>query len=395
MLGIFKSSKNKTEKSSKTALQGISTDDNRASVVGATTEQYQKKLGSWSVILKGITDGEPPPPKFFSDVSSQCSEIYKYLRNEFARMDKNSSNPALAALLQLHLHLEKFSSILSLIQKTHKKGWDKFKVHVFTKSRLFLLLLSDADRLSPQVHQKTVGQIVHLYNKQASAKSRFAEVLKKILEEALLTFDQSLVSFEKVIAIAPIAACNNTEIVRSLLNIVIDKINGSTLLEPALIEGIGIMIRYALSPKEGSEEKHKSLDASDMKEILKALFSKMETLHSKSTKKILGILECLTNLINTMVDVGVDGLPQESLQSWWESLKDISAESSQNFKVSYYSGYCREAIARLEDSEGKFVRYFGHGFSLLTGTLKVAAGFASFDPVAILESLKDMKDTTI
>ncbi|KAF9207739.1 hypothetical protein BGZ49_010640, partial [Haplosporangium sp. Z 27] len=164
---------------------------------------------------------------------------------------------------------------------------------------------------------------------------------------------------------------------RELLQILINGINNSTLLEANMVDGLVRLMKNS-GPRE--------FDTDDLVKILDLLCSKLKNTHEQSSQQIYKLTLAVSAVLDSMADNNVVGLSREQLHGplfeYLECLKDRPEPY-----LMYQAAYTFQALQYVPDDESRSQAIQRNGMNLLQGVIGVATGVKGMDIGSVIEGL--------
>ncbi|KAF8962370.1 hypothetical protein BGZ46_001183 [Entomortierella lignicola] len=170
---------------------------------------------------------------------------------------------------------------------------------------------------------------------------------------------------------------------RKLLQLIIDGINHSTLLQVDMVDGLVRMMRNAGT---------RPIDSGDLVKILDLLTSRLNSTHDQSSQQIYNLTLAVSAVLDSMADNNVTGLSREQLHGplfeYLECLKDRPEPY-----LMYQAAYTFQALQYVPDDESRINAVQRNAVNLLQGVIGVATGAKGMDIGSVIEGLKKIRDT--
>jgi len=193
----------------------------------------------------------------------------------------------------------------------------------------------------------------HLIN-YSSLNNQTTENLKKLREQVLKEFlnnnsnDYLLETyFDEVVELVPSEEeYDSYKFTIPLLEKLLKRIEGEILFDPLPYKCVAnVLQRSSLLLKK--EHLYK---------ILQIMVKKLDTPFQDESSKI-QVLQSITNVLNSMAEVNLEGLPREEMQEKLDKmLQSIIDDNPQYNKCKYLAWYSRQALLRIPNDESSFMR---------------------------------------
>ncbi|KAG0009133.1 hypothetical protein BGZ80_002701, partial [Entomortierella chlamydospora] len=168
---------------------------------------------------------------------------------------------------------------------------------------------------------------------------------------------------------------------RKLLQAFIDGIDQSFLLEIHLLDGLAELIRNA---GQGY------LDTNDLVRILELLSTRLKTTHKQSTQHIRRLALTISNVLDSMVDIQVEGLSREDLhEPLSEYLKQLQ-ENSDTYLV-YQAAYAYQALQYIPDDETTLQAMLRRTGNVVQGMFGTVSAVKGLDLNGFIEGLQSVQ----
>ncbi|KAG0046339.1 hypothetical protein BGZ83_008500, partial [Gryganskiella cystojenkinii] len=182
--------------------------------------------------------------------------------------------------------------------------------------------------------------------------------------------------------VACIAPFLNRDDFRRLLELFIDSIEKSTLLDVNSLEGLAKLV-------QGANEGY--LQAADLVKILEVLNTRMQTTHEQTQDYIYRLMLAVSQVLDAMADHRVKGLDRvtlhESLSGYMDKLK-----SSQDPHMVYLAAYAFQALECVPDNESPWQATKRRTGKVMQGVFSVVKAVKGLDVNSFLEGIGHIED---
>ncbi|KAF8957362.1 hypothetical protein BGZ46_002208, partial [Entomortierella lignicola] len=185
---------------------------------------------------------------------------------------------------------------------------------------------------------------------------------------------------DEVVWLAPVL---NQDDYRKLLQLLIDGINNSTLLEANMVNGLVRLMRNS-RPRE--------FDTDDLVKILDLLCSKLKNTHKQSSQQIYKLTLVVSAVLDSMADNNVTGLSREQLHGPLFEYLECLQDRPEPYLM-YQAAYTFQALQYVPDDESRSQAIQRNGMNLLHGVIGVATGVKRMDIGSVVEGLMKIRDT--
>lgn len=195
------------------------------------------------------------------------------------------------------------------------------------------------------------------------------QILKEFADETM----KDAATVAEVVQLSPVLDINQS---RFLLNVFIDAVNGSEMLQFYSLEGLAKVIQGA-APR--------SIDSNDLVTILRTLHKRLRFTHSASHRYRL--LLAVSRVLDAMADAHVGDVDRIDLH---EPLTELLRESElgENPYLTFQAAYATQALLNVSDNEDIWQAGFRRGWLILKG----GAGFAKMpDPKEVKDALEGLE----
>ncbi|KAF9182136.1 hypothetical protein BGZ49_004758, partial [Haplosporangium sp. Z 27] len=211
-------------------------------------------------------------------------------------------------------------------------------------------------------------------------KERLEDMTTDLIRAFVRDELQKQAEVDEVVLLAPIL---NQGDYRKLLQLLIDGINNSTLLESNMVDGLVRLMRNSGS---------RAFDTDDLVKILDLLSSRLESTHGQSTQQIYKLTLAVSAVLDSMADNNVVGLSREQLHGplfkYLECLKDRPEPY-----LMYQAAYTFQALQYVPDDESRIDAVQRNAVNFLQGIIGVTSGAKGMDIGSVIEGLKKIRDT--
>jgi len=182
--------------------------------------------------------------------------------------------------------------------------------------------------------------------------------------------------------VAVLAASNDEEITRQVLEKLINPIKKNVLLDKAMIRGLVEAIQYA-NPSH--------LDQDDLVNVMNIIFEQLSNLHiqPETENKLYEILIALSDLLDVMGDVNVIELDRIN---YHEPIYLVLHKFSKHPepRIAAQAAYAQQALVRIPSDESKLEVRLRKLYSIAKGTTKIARSLLTLNPFQLFEAFKDL-----
>ncbi|KAF9173746.1 hypothetical protein BGX20_002201 [Mortierella sp. AD010] len=168
---------------------------------------------------------------------------------------------------------------------------------------------------------------------------------------------------------------------RKLLQILVDGIEGSLLLEIHLLDGLAQLMRNA---PQGY------LDADDLVKILNLLNARLKDTHKQSTRNIHRLALTTSRVLDSMVDSQVKGLSREQLH---EPLSDYlkGLQGSSDSYLVFQAVYAYQALQYVPDDESVLQAVLRRTGKVVRGISGMVSAVRALDLNGLIDGLQDIQ----
>ncbi|KAG0003313.1 hypothetical protein BGZ79_001156 [Entomortierella chlamydospora] len=168
---------------------------------------------------------------------------------------------------------------------------------------------------------------------------------------------------------------------RKLLQILVDGIDGSLLLEIHLLDGLAQLMRNA---PQGY------LDADDLVKILNLLNARLKDTHKQSIRNIHQLALATSRVLDSMVDSQVKGLSRELLH---EPLSDYlkGLQGSSDSYLVFQAVYAYQALQYVPDDESVLQAVLRRTGKVVRGISGMVSAVKALDLNSLIEGLQDIQ----
>ncbi len=266
-----------------------------------------------------------------------------------------------------------FQEAKKLGSKIAKNKIEQLTAEKFTQEEKSHISSNDIDdTVSLSKYLLATDKMTHEYRKQ---KSIAIDIVNEFAKEK----GKDKAKIAEVVALAPL---DEPEIIKSLVNAVVEAINQSTLFNVDAVEGLTQIISHCDSSL---------LSADDYVQIFRVLKSRFTAIHQQSDEFILKMVVSLSQLLDVMVDAHVKDLDRiTEHEDLYDQLNDLS--DHENPRIVYHSGKARQALVRVPNNESKFRSMFRRGKAFGEGVMDIKSAVTSFDPTQLFDAYLSFKE---
>ncbi|KAG0043086.1 hypothetical protein BGZ83_011840 [Gryganskiella cystojenkinii] len=182
--------------------------------------------------------------------------------------------------------------------------------------------------------------------------------------------------------VACIAPFLNKDDFRRLLELFIDSIEKSTLLDVNSLEGLAKLV-------QGANEGY--LQAADLVKILEVLNARMQTTHEQTQDYIYQLMLAVSHVLDAMADYKVKGLDRVSLHERLSGYIDKLKGSTDPHMV-YLAAYAFQALECVPDNESPWQATKRRTGKVMQGVFSVVKAVKGLDVNSFLEGIGHIED---
>ncbi|KAF9438218.1 hypothetical protein BGZ76_009145 [Entomortierella beljakovae] len=227
-----------------------------------------------------------------------------------------------------------------------------------------------------------LNEAEYKWTKYIMAESGELERLKSITDGLVRTFIQDQLKQPDAVAeIVCLAAILDSNDFRKVLDIFINGINRSLLLEENLLDGLSYLLRYAAPG---------SLYSDDLVKILELLNSRQLNIHQQSTRHIRLMAAAVSRVLDSMVDCQVKGLKREQLH---EPLSGYlkSLQECPDPQLHYQAAYAYQSLLYVPDDESILQATLRRTGKIIQGISGVVCAVKALDICGLLDGLQKIQ----
>ncbi|KAF9198580.1 hypothetical protein BGZ49_000572, partial [Haplosporangium sp. Z 27] len=214
----------------------------------------------------------------------------------------------------------------------------------------------------------------------ADEKSRLEDMTTDLIQEFARDKFKSRDKVEEVVWVAPVL---DQYYFRELLQLIIDGISHSTLLQVDMVDGLVRMMRNAGT---------RPIDSGDLVKILDLLTSRLKSTHEQSSQQIYNLTLAVSAVLDSMADNNVTGLSREQLHGPLFKYLECLQDRPEPYLM-YQAAYTFQALQYVPDDESRSQAVQRNAVNLLQGVIGVASGAKRMDIGGVIGGLKKIHDT--
>ena len=221
---------------------------------------------------------------------------------------------------------------------------------------------------------------------QVSKDDQAYQGLQQLGLAVIEAFAREQVKTQKLIKeVMVLAASENEEIIRALLEQFIQPIRDRVLLNPNLLDGLAEILRFA-NPG--------LLNADDLSKILMVISEQLERLHQQgSEERLLFLIQSISRVLAAMADANVKGLSRtEQHEPLYQSLSTLIEDRDTNFHCRQAALYARQALVRVPDDETKLQSAIRRIIKIGQGLNSLNDSFQQKSPAELLSAFTSFKE---
>ncbi|KAG0021100.1 hypothetical protein BGZ80_003033 [Entomortierella chlamydospora] len=185
-----------------------------------------------------------------------------------------------------------------------------------------------------------------------------------------------------VAEVVSLAAVLDKDNFRKLLQIFVDGIDQSVLLNVHLLEGLAQLMRNAV---EGY------INADDLVKTLKRLNALLNSTDSQSSRHVFQLTLTISNVLDGMVDSQVEGIPREQLHEPLSKYLEELQESPDPYLV-YQAAYASQAMMYISDDEPFLQTALRRTGKVVQGISGLVSAVKALDLVGFVEGLQSIQE---
>ncbi|KAF9354185.1 hypothetical protein BGX26_007987 [Mortierella sp. AD094] len=186
----------------------------------------------------------------------------------------------------------------------------------------------------------------------------------------------------EVVCLAPVL---NQEDFRKLLQLFVDGINNSALLEITITDGPVRLIRNS-GPRD--------FDANDLVKILELLGARLKGTHDQSTQQIYKLMLAVSAVLDSIADGNVEGLGRDQLhEPLFKCLEGLQARPEPY--LLYQAAYAFQALEYIPNDESRLKLAQRHTENLLMAALGIVKVARSLDFSGLIGGLKRIHESLV
>ncbi|KAF9361944.1 hypothetical protein BGX26_009400 [Mortierella sp. AD094] len=212
-------------------------------------------------------------------------------------------------------------------------------------------------------------------DEQARLQSMATDVIRAFVQDGLKKSGA-------VAEVVSLAAVLEQDDFRKLLQVFVDGIEQSLLLEIHLLDGLAYLMRNA---PQGS------LDADDLVKILELLNTRLKGTHQQSTQRDYRLALSVSCVLNSMFDCQVEGLEREQLhEPLYQYLKEL--QQSSDPCLVYQAAYAFQALQYIPDNETILKAMLRRTGKVVRGISGVVSAVKALDLDQFIDGLQHIQE---
>ncbi|KAG0000964.1 hypothetical protein BGZ80_011679 [Entomortierella chlamydospora] len=184
-----------------------------------------------------------------------------------------------------------------------------------------------------------------------------------------------------VAEVVSLAAVLDQDDFRKLLQVLVNGIDQSLLLEVHMLEGLAQLLQNA---------PYGCLDADDLVKILELLSGRLKDTHQQSTQRTYQLVSAISRVLDSMVDSQVEGLSREQIQQPLAEYLNGLKESPDAYLV-YQSAYAYQALMYIPDDETILQINLRRTRDVIRGVSGVVSAVKAMDVMGFIDGLQNIQ----
>lgn len=320
----------------------------------------------------------------FKKLKEQKKSLGEFLKDKSGTAETKESVSLLRELLRIHQRLKR--------ELNSENGWVRC-LQSYKAEEIQKLMDNAAGFSSIQLTNSRIIDLVSRYNRLETPKN-IKERIRKIITEGLLPWliNKKVRTPWMLSVIVPLAACEDNEIRKTVLEILAKPIREDLLIKKHHIHALTLAIRYCcplIKSKDSTEFRTSSVAdeiLSDFGILLKELFKKLQDADTPEQYQVL--LENLSLILNTFVEQGVR-LELADISKYSDKLIQIRKDNSLHSDIRMSAEFVRQALTRLSNPMEKLAQYAGYALNIAEGLITLGKAAVEIDVLTILAVVKD------